>query len=381
MTIPPISCSHLKKSLILITTLLFSALGTACAAEPVMTKTGDLFVRDPYVVAVQESQTYYLYATHQDPETKRRGVQVYKSKDLESWSEGTVVFEIPDGIWADPTDSLWAPEVHLYNGKYYLFATLSNPTTTLTTDQKDRPDLYLRATSVFVSDSPDGPFTNLNTAPQTPDDWMSLGGTLWAEDGVAWMVFCHEWWQAVDGTFELMPMAPDLSQPLADPLTLFSASQGNWTRDMKKLAEAKGNEQPTGRVSDGPFVFKTKDDHLLMLWSSFGENGYACSFARSRSGKITGPWIPADEPMYDQDGGHGMIFETFDGRLILTLHAPNSPGNSRAQFLEIEALGDRIQLKQPEPEPEPEATSEPAPAPTPAPTAAKAPAADEPAPE
>lgn len=339
--------SSLKPITRLLTALMLAGLGTACADQTEVTQTEDLYLRDPFVVAVKETETYYLYATHQDPETKRCGVQVYKSKDLENWSEGSVVFEIPDGIWADPTSSLWAPEVHLYNGKYYLFATLSNPAKALTTDQKNRPDLFLRATGVYVSDSPDGPFEAISAQPHTPDDWMSRGGTLWVEDGVAWMVFCHDWWQVVDGTFELMPLAPDLSKPLAAPLTLFNASNGAWTRDMKAMAEKKGYEQPTGRVSEGGFLHRTKDNTLIMLWSSFGDDGYACSYATSRSGKITGPWIPAEERLFNQDGGHGMIFKTFDGRLMMALHAPNSPDNSRARFLEIEDTGDSIQIKSP----------------------------------
>lgn len=340
------------------TVLLLCGIGAACADQTAMTLTEDLPVRDPFVVADNETETYYLYATHQDPETERRGVQVYTSKDLASWSEGKVVYEIPDGGWADPTSSLWAPEVHLYNGRYYLFATLSNPAKSLTTDAKNRPDLFLRATAIFVSNSLEGPFKAVSDQPATPADWMSLDGTLWVEDGMAWMVFCHEWWQVVDGTFELVPLAPDLTQPLAAPLTLFKASDAKWTRDMKAVAQKKGKEQPTGRVSDGAFLYKTRNGGLIMLWSSFGDDGYACSYATSRSGKITGPWIQADELLFDQDGGHGMIFETFDDRLMMVLHAPNSPGDSRARFVEIEDTGDAIQLKQP-PEPPAEAESAP----------------------
>lgn len=358
MRIVPFLQSPLKSIAHLMTVLLLSGLGPVCADPAEMIQTEDLTIRAPFVVADKDTETYYLYATHQDPETKRRGVQAYSSKDLESWTEGSVVFEIPDGGWADPTSTLWAPEVHLYNGNYYLFATLSNPSTTLTTDQKNRPDLYLRATAIFVSNSPEGPFKAVSDQPATPTDWMSLAGTLWVEDGMAWMVFCHGWWQVVDGTFELVPLAPDLSKPLAAPLTLYKASDGKWTRDMKALAHKKGSEQPSGKVSDGAYLYQTKNGGLIMLWSSFGDDGYACSYATSRSGKITGPWIPAEELLFDQDGGHGMIFETFDGRLMMALHAPNSPGDSRAQFIEIEDTGDAIQIKQP---PEAPAATEPAP--------------------
>ena len=34
----------------------------------------------------------------------------------------------------------------------------------------------------------------------TPSDMMTLDGTFWVEDGVPYMVFCHEWVQITDGS-------------------------------------------------------------------------------------------------------------------------------------------------------------------------------------
>jgi hypothetical protein len=173
---------------------------------------------------------------------------------------------------------------------------------------------------------------------------MSLDGTLWVEDGVPYMIFCHEWWQIGDGTFELVPLSPGLERPTADPVVLFHASEGPWTRDMREQARLRGRETWTGRVTDGAFFYRSNSGKLIMLWSSFGENGYACSYAVSESGRLSGPWIQAETPLYDRDGGHGMIFRTFDGRLMLSLHAPNDHESARAQFLEIEDLGDSLQI-------------------------------------
>lgn len=60
-----------------------------------------------------------------------------------------------------------------------------------------------------------------------------------------------------------------------------------------------------------------------MLWSSFGQEGYALGVARSLSGEVTGPWEHVSEPLFARDGGHGMLFRTFDGQLVLSLHRPN----------------------------------------------------------
>jgi beta-xylosidase len=54
----------------------------------------------------------------------RSGVVAYKSKDLETWEGPQIVFAVPDGLWANPAHGVWAPGIHNYRGKYYLFATL-----------------------------------------------------------------------------------------------------------------------------------------------------------------------------------------------------------------------------------------------------------------
>ena len=89
-------------------------------------------------------------------------------------------------------------------------------------------------------------------------------------------------------------------------------------------------------VTDGPFLHRTANGVLLMLWSSFGSKGYAMGIARSSSGSVQGPWTQESEPLWAEDGGHGMIFRTFDGGLRLTFHTPNDSPNERAVFWKIE---------------------------------------------
>ena len=66
--------------------------------------------------------------------------------------------------------------------------------------------------------------------------------------------------------------------------------------------------------TDGPFLVRSEHGSLLMLWSSFGEEGYAMGIARSAIGLITGPWMQQDEPLWARNGGHGMIFTDSHGR-------------------------------------------------------------------
>lgn len=79
-----------------------------------------------------------------------------------------------------------------------------------------------------------------------------------------------------------------------------------------------------------------------MLWSSFGDRGYAMGIARSASGTVLGLWRQEAEPLWSTDGGHGMIARTLDGDLFLTLHQPNTSPRERASFYALRELEDTV---------------------------------------
>ncbi len=81
-----------------------------------------------------------------------------------------------------------------------------------------------------------------------------------------------------------------------------------------------------------------------MLWSSFGRKGYAVGIAESKSGKLGGPWFQHEDLLFAEDGGHGMVFKDFEGRLMLVFHQPNRGSKERAKFFEIEDTGDTLKL-------------------------------------
>jgi len=66
--------------------------------------------------------------------------------------------------------------------------------------------------------------------------------------------------------------------------------------------------------------------------------------AHSVTGAVDGPWTHEPEPLWAEDGGHGMLFRAFDGRLLLTLHQPNDTPNERAIFRDVTEQGDSIMV-------------------------------------
>ena len=113
-----------------LTLILAGAPLLASSAEAGTVLRSEVRIRDPFVLADRETKAYSIYNTTDwgsETEQKRKAVVVYRSKDLEHWEAPTTVFEVPEDHWARET--IWAPEVHLYRGRYYLFVTLTSKDT------------------------------------------------------------------------------------------------------------------------------------------------------------------------------------------------------------------------------------------------------------
>ena len=293
-------------------------------------------LHDPYILAHEPSRTYYLYTSNIARMTGVEGVgtMVYKSKDLLNWEKPVPVFLVPDISFAG--QGAWAPEVHLYKGRYYLFTTLYNEKKVI---KADGPmGTFVRATVIAVSDTPDGPFRMLDEkAALTPADFMTLDGTLYVDrENKPWMVYAHEWVQKVDGTMEAIPLLPDFLGAAGAPIHLFKASDAPWLN-----ASIKPDARGLNYVTDGPQLFRTRDGHLLMLWSSYENGVYVETVARSKSGELAGPWEQL-EPLVKGDSGHGMLFHSFEGQLMMVLHRPFK--GARGKLYEMEDKGDRLEV-------------------------------------
>ena len=288
----------------------------------------DVHISDPFILADEKSGMYYTYVQFVDRERFPDAVSdepcfyVIKSPDLINWSVPKICFKKGD-FWADK--DYWAPECHFWRGRYYIISSF-------------RADGKYRGCQCLVADSPEGPFTPVGDGPVTPRGWHCLDGTLYVEkDGSPWMVFCHEWMQVYDGQVCAIKLSDDLSTAISEPEILFRASDAPWRGRMKSGGSL---------VTDGPFLYRMKSGALIMLWSSFSEEGgYTVGTARSLSGTVHGPWKQDEVPLYALDGGHAMLFNTFSGKLMMSLHCPNIHPKKRILLFEMEERGDRLAIR------------------------------------
>lgn len=277
-------------------------------------RTDEINIRDPFVLLNED--TYYLYGTRGSTcWGEATGFDVYASADLESWEGPTPCFENDGTFWADR--NYWAPEVHPWQGAFYMFASFKSAA-------------RRRGTAILRAETPKGPFVPWSDGPVTPSDWECLDGTFYADEaGNPWIVFCHEWVQVGDGEVWAMPLTKDLRSPAGEPRLLFRASEAKWS---KLIHHSSGQD---GYVTDGPFIWKAKDGRLLCLWSSLAESGYTQALAVSDTGRIDSHFSQLP-PLFERDGGHGMLFKTKENRLMLTLHSPNEHLKERPRFIPLE---------------------------------------------
>ena len=89
--------------------------------------TGDLTpIHDPCII--REGDTYYVYCTTMDQKLQGQ-IPVHTSKDLLAWKYiGDALPALPD--WAlkkiPSTHGIWAPDLSVANGKYYLYYAVSS---------------------------------------------------------------------------------------------------------------------------------------------------------------------------------------------------------------------------------------------------------------
>ncbi len=262
--------------------------------EPQVTydiKTEDISMRDICILPDERTGTYYMIGMP-CPQVSKQVIGCYQSKDLENW--GTADYIHLEDQW----EQNWAPEIHEYNGSYYIFANL----------RFDINQGYYRGCYILKSDKPYSGY-KMYSGRVTPENWECLDGTLYVEDGIPYMIYCREWTRMIDSNGEIyrVRLKDDLSgvYPGAEHIRMFTA------RDHKSSNDG---------ITDGCWMYTASNGDLVMFWSKYRDEKYMVITTRSKSGKIDGEWTHDTEPLWTDDGGHAMVFKDFEGNLKIAFH-------------------------------------------------------------
>ena len=319
--------------------MLFAAMAVTCHAQRrtmlrTDVPTDSIYMSDPFILADSATMTYYMTGT---------GGMLWKSKDLRRWEGPYRIAQTNPDSWMGQRPMIWAAELHKYKGKYYYFATFTNREVFI--DSVKGNKIERRASHVLVSDKAEGPYTPMADDKYLPADQPTLDATFWVDtDNQPYMIFCHEWLQNWNGTVEKILLKEDMSGTVdGTRKLLFRSSDSPWSKERMDDGTIKPN-----KVTDGPFVFCTKIGRLGMLWTSWVFGDYTQGVAYSESGTLDGPWIQQPEPITPPNYGHGMLFRTFDGQLLLCCHSHKNAGGRtirRPVFFEVDNSGDTLVCK------------------------------------
>ncbi|QRR03998.1 family 43 glycosylhydrolase [Dyadobacter sandarakinus] len=288
---------------------------------------------DPCILADKSTSMYYMTGT---------GGMLWKSKDLKKWTGPYKVAMTDPTSWMGDNPMIWAAELHEYKGRFYYFATFTNRAVKI--DTVGSNIIERRACHVLVSDSAAGPYVPMKDPVYLPANMPTLDGTLWVEEGKPYLVYCYEWLQNLDGTIEKIQLKPDLSGPDGHSKLLFKASDSPWSRE-----KVNGKDVPN-KVTDGPWLFRTGTGRLGMIWTSWIYDVYTQGVAYSKTGKLDGPWEQEKAPITPPNFGHGMLFQTFEGKWLMSVHSHKSVNGRTMRYphlFETDLSGDKLVIGKP----------------------------------
>ena len=111
-----------------------------------------------------------------------------------------------------------------------------------------------------------------------------------------------------------------------------------------------GEKVLPNRVTDGPWLFRTGTGRLGMIWTSWIFQDYTQGVAYSESGTLDGPWIQEKEPVTPPNFGHGMLFQTLDGKWLMSVHSHKDVNGKYIRvphLFEIDLSGDKLTVGKP----------------------------------
>ena len=85
-----------------------------------------------------------------------------------------------------------------------------------------------------------------------------------------------------------------------------------------------------------------------MIWTSWVFSDYVQGVAYSESGTLDGPWKQEEEPITPPNFGHGMLFRTFEGKLLMSVHSHKSVNGRTIRIphlFEVDDSGDKLVMK------------------------------------
>ena len=259
---------------------------------------------DPQII--KHGDTYYLYSTGGTT------LSVRSSTNLSTWEDKKTIFRLSDTTWG--VDRCWAPEVHEYKGKFYLFFC-------------GRDSKQIFHGSVAVSDTPDGEFVPITSEPLLNFSYSVIDLSFFEDDDGRTYIFYSKDCstnkingKGVSQSYGV-EVSNDFTTLIGDPVLISTPTEA-W-------------EKVSGSTTwnEGPVVFKENGKYYLLYSANYYESkdysvGYCVSdtplafYEKPKNGCIlkgNGETITGS--------GHCNILRIED-EIYLTYHSHTKPPNN-----------------------------------------------------
>ena len=261
---------------------------------------------DPFIHL--ENGTYYLYFSSGD----KVGLTVYTSTDLKEWlpDQGRDkygrAYVNGNGFG---TNRFWAPEMHKYKGKYYLFHSAEEKVT------------------VDVGDSPLGPFKNPEKKPFFPEGNIDNSFFL-DDDGTPYMLYAHFY---AGNEVWICELEKDLMHAKPETQRKLIRAEEDWEMNRTDPRFSKWS------IAEGPCLIK-KNGLYWLTYSSHHvvDDNYNVCLATATN--VKGPYVKQGKgPILAPRGkykctGHHSLFKDKSGKWKIVFHSRDPGGGPRYTY-------------------------------------------------
>jgi arabinan endo-1,5-alpha-L-arabinosidase len=224
---------------------------------------------DPCII--RQGDTYYVFGTSMPGSP---GITLRTSNDLIHWTVRTPLFSaIPD--WAATavpgTKGMWAPDISLFKGKYYLYYAFS-------TFGSNRSAIGLSTATTLDPDSPQYGWTDegLVLMSREGDDFNAIDPARFIDlQGKHWLIWGSFW-----SGIKMRRLDPSSGKPFEGDAKIYSLAS---------------RPEPTGAPDpiEAPFMIERKGFYYLFASYDYCCKGVQSTYytAMGRSKNITGPFL------------------------------------------------------------------------------------------
>lgn len=265
-------------------------------------------IGDPQIILYEGK--YYCYATTTNHYSD--GFCVWESEDLINWSEPIKCFLAKD-YWGE--SHFWAPEVVYHNGKFVMHYSAMS---------KELKSLRI---GVAVSSSPTGPFVDVHNKPMFDFGYATIDGSVLRCEEGNFLYFskdCSE--NIINGIHVSQIFCVELNEDLTEVI-----GEPQLMTTPEKEFEIKSKTENFPFIwNEGPFVIKRGNEYVMNYSANcYATNDYAICVATSKH--PMGPWIKSKKnPVLschkDLFGsGHNALFVGKDNQLYTSFHIQTNP--------------------------------------------------------